>query len=79
MSEEKKVVSGHVGWSQDYKSTADPSTIGGYTRTNEWSREHIEQETAEAIARWLETRSSSFPGQQRLTPDAIRRGDWKPR
>jgi hypothetical protein len=27
-------------------------------------------------ARWLETRSSSFPGQQRLTAAAIRRGAW---
>jgi hypothetical protein len=39
-------------------------------------REQVEQETAEAIARWLETRSSSFPGQQRLTAAAIRRGAW---
>jgi hypothetical protein len=45
-------------------------------------RQRIEQETAEAIARWLETMASQTsiaPHRPRQYAEAIRRGDWRPK
>lgn len=47
-------------------------------RVAEQVREQVERETAEAIAKWLETPPRAYVFGTGIA-DAVRRGDWKQR